>query len=109
MTDQSDGLISSTDYIVNQLSIVTSSGVTVDLTDLFIELDLYEDMFTPSMTGSVRLGEARDLISTLRLHGNEYLVIDIDKPTLNKPIKKTFRIYKISDRDFGTGVVQNYT
>ena len=103
------GLVASSDYVINQLSIITSAGQTIDVQNIMLELDLYEDIFVPVMTGSVRLGDAGDIISSLSLHGNEFLLLNIDKPTLDKPIIKTFRIYKISDREFGTASLQNYT
>src|ERR1017187_10818049 len=111
MSDNNDnlGLVASSDYVLNQLTIVTSSGQTIDVQNIMLELDLYEDIFAPTMSGSIRLGDAADIISSLSLHGNEFLLLNIDKPTLNKPIIKTFRIYKISNREFGTASLQNYT
>jgi citrate lyase gamma subunit len=55
------------------------------------------------------LGDALDLPSSLKLHGNEFLVVSIDKPSLNKPITKTFRIYRIGERSLGANGLQNYT
>lgn len=104
-----EGVFATSDYKLTVLTIVTSSGVSLDVSDLMIELDIYEDIFSPVMTGSVTLGDATDIISNLRLHGNEYIVIEVDKPTLGRPISKVFRIYKIADRVAGTTALQNYT
>ena len=48
------GLVASSDYVINQLSIITSAGQTIDVQNIMLELDLYEDIFVPVMTGSVR-------------------------------------------------------
>jgi hypothetical protein len=61
------------------------------------------------MSGDVTVGDGADMLSSYNLHGNEFILISIDKPTLNKPIQKVFRIYKIDDRKFGTASLQNYT
>jgi hypothetical protein len=103
------GLIASSDYKLNTLQLVTSDGVVTDIRGLMVELNLYEDIFTAVMTGSLVMGDALDLISNLKLHGNEFLQINIDKPSLNNPIIKTFRIYKCSDRSLGSNGLQNYT
>src|SRR6266850_1435554 len=105
----STGLINSSDYKLNTLNIITSDGKIIDVSGLMVELNLYEDIFSAVMTGSLVMGDALDLISSFSLHGNEFVVINIDKPSLNNPIKKTFRIYKISNRSLGTNGLQNYT
>jgi len=103
------GLIASSDYKLNTLNIVTSDGKIVDIRGLIVELNLYEDIWSPVMTGSVVMGDALDLISSFKMHGNEFIQVNVDKPSLNKPINKTFRIYKISDRSLGSNGLQNYT
>jgi hypothetical protein len=103
------GVIQSSDYKFNALNIVTSDGSVVDVTKLMLELDLYEDLYSPCMTGQIKLGEALDLISSFKMHGNEFLQVSIDKPSLNKPLVKTFRIYKCSERTLGSNGLQNYT
>ena len=108
-TQQTSGLFGSSDYKISTLTIATSDGNSVDVRNIMIELDIYEDIFSPTMTGSLTLSDAGDIISSFGLHGNEYLLINIDKPTLDKPIKKIFRIYKIADRDFNTTAAQSYT
>jgi len=108
-SSETNGLIASSDYLLNALNLVTSDGKVVDIKGLMVELDLYEDIFSAVMTGSVVLGDALDLISSLAMHGNEFIQINVDKPSLNNPIIKTFRCYKIGDRSPGTNGLQNYT
>lgn len=101
------GLIYSSDYTIKTLTIITSDGVAVDIKRMAVETNLYEDLFSPYMSGSILMGDALDLIALFKLQGNEFLVMEIDKPGLNEPIKKVFRIYKISDRTIGV-TLQNY-
>jgi hypothetical protein len=107
-TPQSTGLFASSDYNLTSITIVTSTGDSVDIKNIMLELNLFEDIFSPVMTGSVTVGDAGDIISNYNLMGNEWIAIAVDKPTLGKPIKKIFRIYKIANRSFGTTSQQNY-
>ena len=108
-TQKNSGLFSSSDYKISTLTIVASDGNSIDVRNIMIELDIYEDIFSPTMTGSLVVSDAGDIISSFGMHGNEYLLLEVDKPSLNKPIKKIFRIYKIANRDFNTASLQSYT
>ncbi len=107
-TKQPQGMVSSTDYKISSLQLVTSTGNIVDISKIVLELEIYEDIFAPVVTGSVRLADGGDIVSNFGLHGNEFLLLEIDKPSLDKPITKVFRTYKLSDRDMGQSL-QNYT
>src|ERR1700674_4616492 len=106
---QPTGMIASSDYKLTTLSIINSTGDRVDVKPILLSLDLYEDIFSPCMTGNMTLGDGADIISSYQLHGNEYVILSIDKPSLNKPIIKTFRIYKIANRRMDETALQNYT
>jgi len=102
------GLLNTTDYQLNTLVIVTSDGAYNDVSQLMVELNIYEDIWSPAMSGMMVMGDALDMISSNKMHGNEFLLISVDKPGLNKPIVKTFRIYKIGERSLGSNGLQNY-
>jgi hypothetical protein len=108
-TQNPSGLIASSDYKLSTLTIVTSTGDAVDVKPIMLSLDIYEDIFSPCMTGQLVLGDGADIISNYQLHGNEYLLLSVDKPSLNQPITKTFRIYKIANRKMSDTALQNYT
>ena len=107
-TSQSPGLHLSSDYNITTLCIVTSDAVAIDITRLAVEINLYESLFAPCMSGTILMGDALDIVANYKLQGNEFLIMKIDKPGLNNPIDKVFRIYKISDREFKTESLQNY-
>jgi len=104
----SEGLVFSTDYYLKTLSIITSDGQVVDIKGLAVEINLYEDIFSPCMSGSILMGDALDLIANLKIHGHEWIQLEIDKPSLSNSIKKVFRIYKISEREYSSASMQNY-
>ena len=107
-TPQDSGLFTASDYSLTTISIITSTGASVDLKPVLLELNIYEDIFSPVMTGDVTVGDAGDILSSYQIHGNEFIAIAVDKPSLGKPIKKIFRIYKVANRSFGTASLQNY-
>lgn len=102
------GLQLAGDYAIQTLALVTSDGTAIDITTQAVEINLYEDLFAPCMTGTILMGDAQDLVTNFKMNGNEWLILSIDKPGLNKPIKKVFRVYKISQREFKTASMQNY-
>lgn len=101
-------LLQSSNYEIKNLSLHTSDGHSIDIRSLALEINIFEDLFSPAMTCNIRINDGSDLISTFKFHGNEFLELEIDKPSLDDPIKKVFRLYKLSDRDFNTNY-QNYT
>jgi len=105
---QSNGLSASSDYKLTGLYLLTSTGNSIDISGIMLELNIFEDIFSPAITGDVLVGDGGDIISNFQLHGNEFISVNVDKPSLGMPLKKVFRIYKISDRSFGANALQNY-
>ncbi len=103
-----DGLQTSSDYSLSALFLITSDGKVVDITHMYIDLNIFEDIFVPYVTGNMLIGDSLDLISTLGIQGNEYIYMELDKPSLDEPVKKYFRVYKVSDRTYETQTLQNY-
>jgi len=99
MADE-EGLYNSGDYSLKEFSVYTSDGNVVDLTHSILELNIFEDLWAGTMSGNAMLSDALDIGAKFAIHGNEYLNITVDKPGLDSPIIKTFRIYKISDKKF---------
>jgi len=109
MTELSNGLFNTTDYTISEFVLYTSDGNSVDMRHIIVELNIYEDIFASTMSGDVVFSDTKDILSNFAVHGNEWLSISVDKPGLDNPIKKAFRIYKVSDKIYGTGQNVNYT
>jgi hypothetical protein len=92
------GVVNSKDYDIKVLDLINSGGQTVDLRKIFIEMQIYQDIYASVMSGNIIINDGHDVFSNFYLCGNEYLQISIDKPTLDKPLEKIFRIYKTSNR-----------
>lgn len=88
------------DVSVNSIKIVTRTGNSQNITAQVIGIQIFEDLFSPFMTGSLVLKESFDFINLLPFTGEEQVEVDISTPTLSRGnIKGTFYIYKLTDRE----------
>jgi len=97
MGDQ--GLTQTVQFSVNELYLLTSKG-SFDITMVFEELNIFDNMFTPCMSGNVMVKDSNNIIDNLNIDGGEYIKISIDKGEDNPSyfgFEKMFRIYKISN------------
>jgi hypothetical protein len=87
-------------FKIKDLSIVTKAG-KFNLGSVFEELNIFDTMLMPCMSGNISIRDAVGLSQKLYFDGSEYIVIDISKSGENLSVtsmKKTFRIYKQTDR-----------
>lgn len=88
------------DVDIRDLAIIGKTGTT-DIRNLMVDISIYEDIFSPFISGKIILKESLDLINKLPLIGEEFLDLTIVTPTFenpNKIIKGRFYIYKLSDK-----------
>lgn len=119
-----DGLQKPGDVIVNQLLLNSvSSDIALDLKPYMMEFHLYEDIFSPTLHGSVIIRDAINLIGKLPIIGDEILTVDIQTPwgdaggynksnlgsydPLNK-IQKSFSVFAVKDRKLNNDREQYY-
>lgn len=89
----------STQFFINELTLVTKAG-SIDIRKIFEELNIYDSMFLPVMSGNILIKDAIGLSGKLIFDGSESILIDVAKDE-NSDIgkfRKAFRIYKQSDR-----------
>jgi hypothetical protein len=92
------GVVNSKNYEIKTLDLINSGGQVVDLRKVFVEIQIYQDIYSSVMSGNITVNDGHDIFSNFYLCGNEYLQISIDKPTLDKPLEKVFRVYKTTSR-----------
>lgn len=81
------------DFVLNDLSFITSAGQTVDLRAIFVELNIYQDLFSTVMSGSLIVTDSTNIFAYIVQQGAEFLHVSLDKPGLSAPIDRTFRVY----------------
>jgi hypothetical protein len=88
------------DVNIDKIRIITPTGFYQDIAAQVINIQLYEDLFSPFTSGSLILKESLDLINLFPFIGEEYLELEITTPTLQKNnIKGKFHIYKMTNRE----------
>lgn len=95
-----DRYLYSGDVIVDDLTLVSHTGFEMSLINLFDELSIYEDLFSPSLSGSLSIGEALMLAENFPVVGHETLRVSFRTPSL-APVEREFRVYKVSPRITG--------
>lgn len=95
---QEEGVQFATDYRLVAASIISSKGSVSDLRLNFDEINIYEDILSPVITGNIILHDSTDIINTLSITGFEYLTLEFEKPSSSEKYSKVFRIYKLTDR-----------
>jgi hypothetical protein len=87
------------DVSVDKVRIITPTGFYQDIAAQVINVQLYEDLFSPFITGSLIVKESLDLVNLFPFIGEEYVELEISTPSLDtNNIKGTYYIYKMSDR-----------
>jgi hypothetical protein len=87
------------DVNVERATITSSKGVFQNVTGQVALIRIYEDIFSPFITGSIILKESFDYQSVFPLLGEEFLELKISTPTIKLgTISGTFHIYKMTDR-----------
>jgi hypothetical protein len=89
----------STQFHIHELVLVTKGG-NIDITKIYEEINIFDSLLTPVMTGNILIKDANGLSSKLIFDGSESLLLHIskDKDSDIASFKKAFRIYKQSDR-----------
>ena len=74
------------EFGVEDLRIVTPNGEAADLiSDVLVsEINIFEDIFKNSITGSIMLIDIRDIITLLPIQGEEELYLKLKTPSLNE-------------------------
>lgn len=87
------------DVSVRKAEIVSQNGVYQDIRPQILNIHVYEDLFSPFISGIVIVKESLDLINLFPLVGEELLNLEIATPSLEKPLVGEFHIYKLSERE----------
>ena len=68
----------STQFHINELTLVTKAG-PIDIQKIFEELNIYDSMFLPVISGNIIIRDSIGLSGKLLFDGSESILIDISK------------------------------
>ena len=86
-------------FKVNEIIVVTKAG-PIDITSIYIELNIHDSLLLPAMSGSVLIVDSIGLTGKLLFDGSESILINISKDINSDTasFKKAFRVYRQSNR-----------
>jgi hypothetical protein len=90
------------EYELVDLKLLASSGEVINLNLNYTLIDIYENMFSNGLTGTITVADTNNLIMNAPIIGQEFLAFKIKTPSLdNVPIDFTqhvMAVYKIDSR-----------
>lgn len=93
------------DVVYNEVLIISETAGVIDIKEYVVEINIYEDIFSPCLHGNIIIRDTQNLIEKVPIIGDEILTLDISTPQIsnipNDPtnyIQKSFAIYAIKNR-----------
>ena len=88
------------EYNILECKLVTHAGAEIDLVDVLIEVNVYEELFSNAISADITFVDTKDLSETLPIIGNEYVRLEIGTPEETNEgsidfTRHTFVVYKI--------------
>ena len=97
------------EYTLEDVRFFASSGNIIPLNGLTVSISLFENIFSPTMSGTITLLDANSIVSNLPIIGQEFLSFKIKTASITEGgtsiidfTKNPFSVYKIDLRIEGT-------
>jgi len=96
------------EFQLQRCELVSSSGQLADITNIIVEINLFEDIFKSTMTGSVIFVDTNNLVDNMPIVGQEFLAFKIFTPGLARSdldfdyTENVFCVYEIGGRESAT-------
>jgi hypothetical protein len=100
------------DYKLIDVKIGSARGLIFDLSNFITDINIYEDMFSPTISGNVTLNDAQDMMNLLPMIGEEKLLITFKSPSMTDSdglFEQAFYIYKMTNREYTAERSVGYT
>lgn len=100
------------DYKLIDVKIGSTRGLIFDVFDFVIDINIYEDMYSPTISGNITLNDAQDMVNLLPMIGEEKLLITFKSPSISDNdglFEQAFYIYKMTDREYSAERAVRYT
>lgn len=93
-----DGVTFAGDVTINSIELIAGS-TKLDIRNQVNNIEFFEDIFSPFITGKVILTDTQDLINRMPLIGQEILQVDIETPEMpGGKLKGSFYVFKLTER-----------
>ena len=102
MSANSEAIRFAGDVSIDKIEIISSNGFGQQVSNQVVALEIYEDLWSPFISGVLALKDSLDLANVFPFVGEEYVNIKIHTPTFEgktKVIDDQFYIYKMTNRE----------
>ena len=98
-------------YVLKELFITSSNGDTINIFNIMLELNMFEDIYNSTVSGSIVINDSIDLFAAIPLSGFEFVKVLLEKPGSEREVvfEKIFRIYKMQIADVKEATTSNQT
>jgi hypothetical protein len=90
------------DVSIDKIEIISTNGFSQNVTNQVIAIEMFEDLFSPFISGNVVVKDSLDLANLFPFTGEEYINLTIRTPSYDEPekiINTQYYIYKMTDRE----------
>ena len=90
------------DVSIDKIEIISATGYGMEVSNQVAALEIYEDLWSPFISGVLALKDSLDLANLFPFVGEEFVNIKIHTPSFtgkDKVIDDQFVIYKMSNRE----------
>lgn len=95
------------DFHYNRISLLDANGITHDIKLIVAEMNIFEDIFTSTISGSIVINDTENRVSNWPIFGHEELFLDFETPDFEN-VKLTLRVYKVEARHLQKERLQQY-
>jgi len=78
-----DNLQFAGEFSLEKCDLISSSGVAADISKIVAEINIFEDIFSTALTGSIILADTNNLVDNMPIIGQEYISMKIITPGLD--------------------------
>jgi|TARA_R110001583_G_scaffold12215_1_gene54256 hypothetical protein len=91
------------EYNLDEATLITSSGLSVDLRDSIFQVDIFEELNKFSISGSITVFDTNNILTKGQVNGQDYLLLKITTPGIENFAKIDYSknalcIYRIGQR-----------
>ena len=91
------------DISIKQIYLISpNKNKFVSLIDYLVEMNIYESIFSSTISGNIVLSDNRNLIRDFPILGEEILLVELKTPTFTDELSiyRAFRVFSLGDKNF---------
>ena len=91
------------EFSLDQCELISSAGVSADISKIIVEINIFENLFSNALTGSIIITDTNNLVDNMPIIGQEYISLKITTPGLENDggldfTENVFCVYEMGGR-----------